>query len=198
MTSIVYKYEGKEPEFDEREALRYAGMRGEDEGVAALLSECLAAARECVVYRAAWRELSADDPFVRSLISASGSAGELLFGASSVIILAASAGAALDRGIARLSVTSPARALLLNAIGTERVESLCDAVVEDIKKTLAADVTLTRRFSPGYGDMPLSFVADILSLLDAGRTLGITLNESKIMSPSKSVTAVIGVFPAPL
>jgi cobalamin-dependent methionine synthase I len=51
----------------------------------------------------------------------------------------------------------------------------------------------TGRFSPGYGDMPLDLQGVILELLEAGKRLGIALGESKLMSPSKSVTALIGI-----
>ena len=49
------------------------------------------------------------------------------------------------------------------------------------------------RFSPGYGDLPIEVQKDFLPLLDAERRLGITLSESCLMAPSKSVTAIIGV-----
>ena len=100
----------------------------------------------------------------------------------------------------RDNASSIAESAIADAVGSEcadaAMDTLCKISGTDLRR--AGSIMDTRRFSPGYGDMPLSFVADILSLLDAGRTLGITLNESKIMSPSKSVTAVIGVFPAPL
>jgi cobalamin-dependent methionine synthase I len=52
------------------------------------------------------------------------------------------------------------------------------------------------RFSPGFGDLPLTVQAEILGLLDAGRRMGITLSDSFLMAPSKSVTAIIGLEPA--
>ncbi len=52
------------------------------------------------------------------------------------------------------------------------------------------------RFSPGYGDLPLETQRDFIRLLDATRKAGITLNESCLMNPLKSVTAIAGVEPA--
>ena len=49
------------------------------------------------------------------------------------------------------------------------------------------------RYSPGYGDLPLELQREIIRVLDCGRTIGITLTESLLMQPSKSVTAVIGM-----
>ena len=54
----------------------------------------------------------------------------------------------------------------------------------------------TRRYSPGYGDLPLSVQPALLDALDAGRRLGVTLTESLLMVPMKSVTAVVGIGPA--
>ena len=49
------------------------------------------------------------------------------------------------------------------------------------------------RFSPGYGDVPLEIQKDIVMLLDCAKRIGVSLNDSLLMSPSKSVTAFIGL-----
>ena len=48
-----------------------------------------------------------------------------------------------------------------------------------------------------YGDMPLSAQPVLLATLDAQRKLGITLSKSLLMTPTKSVTAVVGLFGEP-
>ena len=53
--------------------------------------------------------------------------------------------------------------------------------------------TLRPRFSAGYGDLPLEYQRRIFDLLDPPTHIGLTLNDSYLMSPSKSVTALIGV-----
>ena len=53
------------------------------------------------------------------------------------------------------------------------------------------------RFSPGYGDLPINMQKDIFAALDCPRKIGLSLNESLLMSPSKSVTAIIGVSARP-
>ncbi|MBO4769751.1 MAG: Vitamin B12 dependent methionine synthase activation subunit, partial [Clostridia bacterium] len=65
----------------------------------------------------------------------------------------------------------------------------CDRFCLDI----GAEATLTTRFSPGYGDLDIFSQKIFLSVLDASRLAGITLSESMLMSPSKSVTALCGV-----
>ena len=56
---------------------------------------------------------------------------------------------------------------------------------------------VTERFSPGHGDLPLALQTDIFRALDCPRKIGLTLNGSLLMSPSKSVTALFGVTDGP-
>ncbi len=111
-----------------------------------------------------------------------------------VIIFAATVGLDLDRLIARYEVLSPTTALLLDAIGSERIEALCDAFCTDMKQRKAVDgFSLRPRFSAGYGDLPIEFQKTVFALLDPPSRIGVTLNDSYLMTPSKSVTAIIGV-----
>lgn len=55
------------------------------------------------------------------------------------------------------------------------------------------DVRLKPRFSAGYGDLPLEVQKDIFRVLDCPRKIGLTLNDSLLMSPTKSVTAIVGI-----
>jgi cobalamin-dependent methionine synthase I len=41
--------------------------------------------------------------------------------------------------------------------------------------------------------MPLDLQGDIIAILEARKWLGLTLSEAKLMSPQKSVTALIGI-----
>ena len=56
---------------------------------------------------------------------------------------------------------------------------------------------LTDRFSPGYGDLPLDLQPALCAALDAQRRLGLTVTDSLLLNPVKSVTAVIGLSPTP-
>ena len=46
------------------------------------------------------------------------------------------------------------------------------------------------RRSPGYGELPLELSREILTKLDATRRLGVSLTESLLLVPTKSVTAL--------
>ena len=49
------------------------------------------------------------------------------------------------------------------------------------------------RFSPGYGDLPLSTQKDFIRILNTERLAGVTINENYLMNPRKTVTAVCGL-----
>ncbi len=82
----------------------------------------------------------------------------------------------------------PSYLLMLEACGTELVESAMDQLEEMIR--LDTEAEESSRFSPGYGGWELSHQGPILDYLQAHR-LGIYLNEHDLMIPRKSVTAVI-------
>ena len=52
---------------------------------------------------------------------------------------------------------------------------------------------LRPRFSPGYGDFPIEFQEPIMRMLDCAKKIGLTMTDSYMMSPTKSVTAIIGI-----
>ena len=49
------------------------------------------------------------------------------------------------------------------------------------------------RFSPGYGDWPLEQQPELIRVTKC-ESIGITLSESKMLVPRKSVTAIIGLY----
>ena len=67
---------------------------------------------------------------------------------------------------------------------------------EDLAEEMAPRF-LTDRFSPGYGDMPLDDQHALFRILNVSRRIGISLSESGLMIPQKSVTALIGVADRP-
>lgn len=180
------------PPFSEREALRYASA-GDDEGCVSLLREAYAEAKGSFRFAVCYAELplafSEDALTIGETRVKSASLSKNLAGCDSVIVFAATVGVEIDRLIKKYSLLSPAKALMLQGIGAERIEALCDA--------FCADVTDGRRhkprFSAGYGDLPIEYQREIFALLSPERHIGLTLNDSLLMSPTKSVSAVVGI-----
>ncbi len=66
-------------------------------------------------------------------------------------------------------------------------------MLDEIVPSLREGESLTHRFSPGYGDLSMSVTEEILAVLDAGRRIGVSVTKSLMMTPMKSVTAIIGI-----
>lgn len=106
-----------------------------------------------------------------------------------IVLFASTVGMSLDLLVNRYTAISPSLALCIGAVGTQAIESVCDSFCSDIEKEYGE---CKSRFSPGYGDVPLSLQKDIFNVLDL-KKIGLTLSESLLMTPRKSVTAIIGV-----
>ena len=120
--------------------------------------------------------------------------GRNLAGCSQVALLAATIGPQVDALIRRHSSLDPVYASILQATGAMFIEELVDLVNSEIKKIAAAQGLKTRpRYSPGYGDVPLQVQKDFFRLLPCTR-IGLTLMDTLIMAPEKSVTAFVGLY----
>lgn len=115
-----------------------------------------------------------------------------------VILLAATIGVEIDRLLARNARLSPSRAVISDALASAAIEAWCDSLNARLTENLSAEGCFLRpRFSPGYGDFPLSVQPRLLDCLQAGKRIGLTLTDSLLMVPTKSVTAVIGISDTP-
>ena len=183
--------------FDEKEILSYAMLPSFAPKPEELpLQECLKAAKGAAKCRAVWRRypviLDGDMLDLGFAKTDSRDLKQHLEGCGEILLFACTAGAETDRRIARAKLLSPARGLLMHAIGAQQVEGGCDRLCGQLAEQFP-DKQLTDRFSPGYGDLPLEMQKDVMTALDCGRTVGITLTDSLLMTPSKSVTAIIGM-----
>ncbi|MBR5903394.1 MAG: hypothetical protein IKZ15_04105 [Clostridia bacterium] len=183
------------PPVNEREALRYAACPEPDEATLSLLLQCINEAQPIISPRVCWcvQEVTMTDGgcMLGHIDTGSHDLGNILDGCDQAVIFGATLGVELDRLINKYGHLSPVRALMLQALGSERIEALCDSFCTYISETLGRG--LTPRFSPGYGDMKLERQAEIFALLDCPKNIGLCLTQGMIMTPSKSVTAICGI-----
>ncbi len=178
------------------EALRYMGVRSgqADENVWREVEAVRDLVRDVVQYLACYItvpvEVKPDGTcLLGDMTVLSRSLARNLTGCRQAFLFAATAGVGVDRLIARLSVASAARGLMADALGSAAIEDFCDLLNGKL-----SEGRITRpRFSPGYGDMNLSHQADMISMLDTAKHIGLTLTDSLMLTPTKSVTAVIGL-----
>ncbi len=119
-----------------------------------------------------------------------------LRGCTEVCMLAVTVGIGADRLVTRTQLTDVAGAAVCQSAGAAMAEAWCDEVNSKIISEAAGRNLYCRpRFSPGYGDFSLEHQRDFSRLLDMPKNCGITLTDSLLMVPTKSITAVIGLSP---
>ena len=178
----------------ETEILRYAGCKATDPQTDKLLAECIAEIDGKISGKICYTVLPVtvcgnvcDFEYFKL---SSKNLSRNLEHCEKVIVFAATVGVEIDRLIQKYGHISPAKALMFQAIGAERIETLCDAFCSEMENELGK--ALKPRFSAGYGDLQLEAQKNIFSLLNPEKRIGLTLNKSMLMSPSKSVTAFVG------
>lgn len=117
-----------------------------------------------------------------------------LEGCGAVFLAALTLGSGVEQDIRAAEATNVARAVLYDMCASVLVEQYADAVEAELRQAAAKTGEFcTSRFSPGYGDLPITLQAELLRLVDAPRTIGLTANESSILLPRKSVTMLMGI-----
>ena len=192
-------------EVDPREAARYLGYRGTqpDEAIETLIEECIAEVKEAAVPKSVYERFPLDfndgDAFrIASLHLRSKSLQRNLAGCSEVFLFAATLGIAVDTLIKRAALMDSAKGAVMQAAAATVIEAYCDGENEKLRQEAALEgLYLRPRFSPGYGDLSLSCQRGLLNLLKAQKNIGLTVTDSGLMVPIKSVTAIIGISSIP-
>ncbi len=189
---------------NKKEALRYLGYKGQslDEEMENQLDSALKEGlRLCApksVYAVFDLKQTADGLLLENtdLTLLGENINNHLSGASKCAVMAVTIGVGIEKAISGYERTGfLTKSVMLDGVATALVEELADRVNEEIKiKAEKEGFYCKTRFSPGYGDFPLETQRKIIPLLDCEKRAGIFLNENCIMSPRKSVTAVIGFF----
>ncbi|MCR4955218.1 MAG: Vitamin B12 dependent methionine synthase activation subunit [Lachnospiraceae bacterium] len=193
------------PPFNEAEIRRYAGIGRETldaQSVEDCLSQCMNETKDIfqgtVCYVTVPIRVCGDEVDLQFAKVKSKALAKNLSGCEKAVVFAATAGIQIDRLIVKYQKKSISKALFMQAIGAERVESLCDVFCDWLKEEGEKQKNYLRpRFSPGYGDLPLEFQKDMVKVLDCTKKIGVSLNESLLMTPSKSVTAIVGMGKLP-
>ena len=116
--------------------------------------------------------------------------------AKELFLFGATLGSRVDVALRRMAVTSVAEAGAAQAVAAALIETYCDDCCCLLQQQLRSGEKLKWRFSPGYGDWPLEEQKILFPVLDCAHTIGLTLTESCMMAPVKSVTAVIAIAEA--
>lgn len=193
---------------DVREVCRYLGIRGQkmDPALLETIGRSLEALTPLLTPREVHRSwpLKGGAGLGLSVLELPGgqavksrSLSRALKGCTQVVLLAATIGFGPERLSKRASAAGKmSEALIVSAAGSVLIEAYCDEVCERIRLEAASSGLYPRpRFSPGYGDLPLSYQRELFRSLGVTKNTGITLTEQLLMLPEKSVTAIVGLSP---
>jgi hypothetical protein len=201
------------------EVLRYLGYGGAapDEGTVALIDKCEEVLRSAMRFRHVERcfpiSVTGSCVEIANFSVDSGALARHLEGCDSAYLFAATLGAEVDRAMARFGDTEIASAAVFQAVAAAGLEACCDAVCSELAgrfgggngngrgdddrdggaAALYCSGFLRPRFSPGYGDFSLEVQDLILRALDAPKYIGLSVTSHNMLTPTKSITAVIGV-----
>lgn len=184
-----------------REAVRYLGYRNHavDDHTLTLIQDSFqeleVVADKRIVYRIFDLDADGRDKLkIGNMTVSSRNLSRNLKRCHQVILLGATLGIRLDQRIRRYSLDEMARAATMQACAAAVLEDYLDEWQNQCAGNMETKgLYLRPRFSPGYGDFSIEHQKMILRMLDAAKTIGLSMTDGCMLVPSKSVTAVLGV-----
>ena len=193
MSHTIYTASPSSLKIEIREVLRYLGVKEPNEELLSRIYDCIEAARRVIMPKAVYLKLPLliEDSTLAlgTLRMESKNLAKFLQGSNEAYIFVATLGLSADREVNKYLKVEPSKGVIMNAVMIAYIEALCDK----LNGFLLGEDTSLKRFSPGYGDLALEHQREVLQLLDAERRVGITLTDSYLMVPTKSVSAIVGI-----
>ena len=181
------------------EILRYMGHKGEaDTRLQTLISSCMEKLAAVCVPRHVVKQLpctvASDYVTIDTLEIKSTSLAIHLGNCAQVYIFAATLGADVDRLILQRTKIDSTEALCIQACSAAHIENYCSSIEHELAGTnKSKGLYLRPRFSPGYGDFDIACQTNLLYALQAQKHIGLSETKNHMLTPLKSITAVIGI-----
>lgn len=189
----------KAAQIDLRQAARYFGEPGEpDDATLALLARVAPPVLAAAMPRAVWRRCDVAELAAAGFLQGQDVPAHLS-GCDGALLLAVTLGAGVDRQIRLSGIGDIAAGVAADALASALAEQMADAAEGQLRQWAAEQrLFLTGRFSPGYGDWPISLQPLLAETLDTARQIGLYVTDTYLMTPRKSVTALLGVSDHPV
>lgn len=113
------------------------------------------------------------------------------------VYFAATISADIDKMLRIAQVNDLSKAIIMDSLASVAIEQVCDKFEQELKKEFAG-LYQTFRFGLGYGDLPITQQKEFVKLLNAQKLIGLSVSDSYMMIPTKSVTAIIGLSEEPV
>lgn len=187
-------------ELDRAEAFRYMGYKGGEikESILKITEECEKALLQVIKPRIVYRvfDISFSDEGVEvtgtPLVFKGKDIKEHLADCEKCVLICATLSGDVDKLIRSFEAEGMEKAFIADALASAAIEQVCEKA-ETLIHSKVGEYSFTWRFSPGYGDFPLDIQKDFVRITEADRKIGLTVTESLILIPRKSVTAVMGI-----
>lgn len=177
-----------------KEAIRYLGYgkRAVDEKTMLLIQECFDELEKIAEAKSVYRIFEVDFLGenllqIASMNIQSKSLNVNLQECEQVILFAATLGITVDRRLRMYEISDITKAVVMQACAAAFLEEYCDKVQEELTWCVKP------RFSPGYGDLAITYQEEILNILDASKRIGLAMTDGYMLTPTKSITAFIGI-----
>ncbi len=166
-----------------RDTLRFLGVQGEaDPKLLRLVLDCMEYIRRVSTPKSICKRFSPDD-FSKYIIGKD--IKKHVEDAVFIDVMAVTLGHSVDFEIKKAQASNLTKAAILDACASAYVENFFD-------KNMPYNLPPFKRFSPGYGDYPLSLQPTLIHAIGAEK-IGIYALDSFMLLPTKSVTAVIPI-----
>ena len=188
-------------ELRQSEILRYAGFKKStpDEHTLSIIEqlkdELTKAITPSSIFKDTEFSLVGDDEFIIDGVSfKSKKLVSQLQKAERMLLFCATLGPESDRILRKYSVSDRSKYVLSQAIMTEMIESYSNEITDSLSEKYESEgLYLMPRFSAGYADLALTEQRKFFELLEISKRIGVSLNDDCLMTPSKSITAFIGL-----
>lgn len=118
---------------------------------------------------------------------------------TNALFMAVTLGVPIDNLIRKYEAVNMAKAIVIDTICNILIDDIADEYENKYRDKLKQEnLYLTSRFSPGYGDLSINLQKNIISILDANRKIGLTVSDSGLLIPKKSITAILGIASIPV
>ncbi len=189
-------------QINRKEVLRYLGHKGQhiDGNIERLIDECREEIRKVInpkwIYE--YKDINIIEKGVEikntNMILIGNDIKNLLKECTKCALMAVTLGNEIERKTRLYEHINLTKAIIIDACANTVVEEICDEVEEKIRQELKEkNMSITYRYSPGYGDLPIEIQNNFLRTINAEKLIGLTVSQSNILLPRKSVTAVIGI-----
>lgn len=183
-----------------KEIERYLGYKGNtpDDNVKQVIDEAVDEILKIATPKSVYKILPLKTDGINinfgSVNAVSKNLGRNLLGCKEIVVFAATLGIGVDNIIKKYSMFEMSKAVVLQACAAAMIEDYCDECQKKIAdELLERGLYLRPRFSPGYGDFDINNQEKFVNILESSKKIGLSLTNSFILVPTKSVTAVMGI-----